>query len=369
VQLVPRARRSQNIGLPARWRFTHGAYYYCVPRGEEEAWDGKQTFRLGKTIPEAYREWADRIQNEDAKSKVQFVGELLDRYALEVIPAKEIATQRRDIRSIATLKKTFNRSPIKGFRPTYVYNYVQLRSKKIDKGNGKVIGGLSAAKHEVAVLSHAFTKAVEWGFLTRHPFKGEVRLEGSAPRTRYVEDWEIIECLTLKNRRKKGSVAAIQAYIRIKLLTGLNQSDLLRLEPARHIKEDGIHVQRRKITKRVGKRTIYEWSPELRSAVKAAMDTRPVHIAPFLFCTKEGRGYIDESISESTGWNSMWQRFMDRVLVETKVTERFTETDLRAKCASDATSLEHARALLSHVDSRTTNKFYRRKPERVTPVK
>jgi hypothetical protein len=43
----------------------------------------------------------------------------------------------------------------------------------------------------------------------------------------------------------------------------------------------------------------------------------------------------------------MWQRFFDRVLAETKVTERFSEHDLRAKCASDAKSLEHARAMLS----------------------
>jgi len=64
----------------------------------------------------------------------------------------------------------------------------------------------------------------------------------------------------------------------------------------------------------------------------------------------------------------MWQRFMDRVLAETKVTQRFTEHDVRAKRASDAETLEHARALLSHADARTTNTIYRRKPERVRPL-
>ena len=53
---------------------------------------------------------------------------------------------------------------------------------------------------------------------------------------------------------------------------------------------------------------------------------------------------------------------------ETKVIKRFTEHDLRAKCASDAESLEHARALLSHADARTTEAIYRRKPERVKPL-
>jgi len=51
-----------------------------------------------------------------------------------------------------------------------------------------------------------------------------------------------------------------------------------------------------------------------------------------------------------------------------KITVRFTEHDLRAKCASDASSLEHARALLSHADPRTTDAIYRRKPEHVKPL-
>ncbi len=92
----------------------------------------------------------------------------------------------------------------------------------------------------------------------------------------------------------------------------------------------------------------------------------PSVLSPFLFCNKFGRGYIDEETSKADGWDSMWQRFMDRVLDDTKVIERFTEHDLRAKCAS---SLEHARALLSHVDTRTTKRFYRRKPEVVDSLK
>lgn len=37
--------------------------------------------------------------------------------------------------------------------------------------------------------------------------------------------------------------------------------------------------------------------------------------------------------------------------------------------ASDAETLEHARALLAHADSRTTERVYRRKPERVKPLR
>ncbi|WP_379677382.1 hypothetical protein [Massilia consociata] len=60
---------------------------------------------------------------------------------------------------------------------------------------------------------------------------------------------------------------------------------------------------------------------------------------------------------------------MTRLLTETKVVVRFTEHDLRAKCASDAKTLEHARALLAHADGRLTDRVYRRKPETVDPLR
>lgn len=43
----------------------------------------KKQFRLGNTLPDAYRVWADRLATlDDAKT----IGELLDRYALQVVP-------------------------------------------------------------------------------------------------------------------------------------------------------------------------------------------------------------------------------------------------------------------------------------------
>jgi integrase len=65
----------------------------------------------------------------------------------------------------------------------------------------------------------------------------------------------------------------------------------------------------------------------------------------------------------------MWQRFMTRVLKETKVREKSTEYDLRAKYASDAQSLEHARSLLVHADSRITERVYRGKTEHVCRIR
>lgn len=118
------------------------------------------------------------------------------------------------------------------------------------------------------MLGHAFTKAVKWGYLKRHPFKGEVELTRIKKNDRYIEDWEIVEVLALESRCKKGSVLAIQAYIRIKLMTGMARSDLLRLRVDEHLKDDGIHIQRHKTSGSTAKRTAYAWIPELRAAVE-----------------------------------------------------------------------------------------------------
>jgi integrase len=126
------------------------------------------------------------------------------------------------------------------------------------------------------------------------------------------------------------------------------------------------HVTRHKTQLTTGKPTIYDYAlvPERLDAVKVALAVRPA-LSPFLFCNRRGEGYFNEKTGLCNGWDSIWQRFMERVLAETKVTARFTEHDLRAKVGSDAGSLERARALLQHADVRTTDRVYRRKPERV----
>lgn len=352
---MPKPRKPENKGLPARWRLLHGAYYYAVPPEALAHWDNKQLYRLGKTLPEAYKVWAAKLETV---GNIKTVDKLLDRYVLEVVPIKGAKQQADAERYIRRLRKTFGALPLADIKPQLIYQFV-------DKADAKV-----SAHRAIALLSHAFTKAVEWGHIDRHPFKGEVRLKGEAPRTRYVEDWEIVECLSLDSKRKKGSVLAIQAYIRIKLLTGMRRGDLLRLQPARDFKDDGIHVEPGKTSTTTRKRIIIEWTDELRAAVEMAKQARPVDISPWLFCTNKGECYFDEEKETATGWDSMWQRFMvDRVLGETKVKERFTEHDLRAKCASDAETLEHARSLLAHADGKLTERVYRRKPEKVRPLR
>lgn len=349
---MPRARKPENQGLPKRWRHVHGAYYYQVPPGQEGAWDGKQTFRLGTNLPDAYKVWAERLQ---VVEHARTIAALLDRYALEVIPKKKPTTQAQNKSAIKPVRATFGPMALGDIKPRHVYQYIDRREAK------------TSAHREMELLSHALTKAVEWGYLDRHPFKGEVRLEGEKARTRYVEDWEIVECLSIESRRKAGSVLAAQAYIRLKLLTGIRRGDMLRLTMS-SLREDGIYVEPGKTEGSTGKRMIIQWSDELRAAVGMAKAARPVQLSPYLFCNMKGECYFKEN-GRAGGWETLWRNFMTRVMEETKVKDHFTEHDLRAKCASDAATLEHARSLLAHADSKLTDRVYRRRPEVVKPLR
>jgi integrase len=378
--MTPRRRNPENKKLPERWRWYHGAYRYSVPRGDEHYFDGKKNFRLGKTLTEAYDEWARRLQAkksaEDAaaigagmqpteKALPHFIKEGLERYLLEVTPAKAVRSQANDRKTIPVLVQRFGHFPITGAgmpEPRHVYEYVSHRK---NARTGKP--ARTAAHREMELLSHAYTKFIQWGCLNEHPFKRHVRLQGdlAIPRRegRYVEDWEIQEVLKLKPLRKYGSVKMCQAYIRLKLeLKGLRMTDMLQLQPARHFTDAGILIAASKTSRSTGKKLLYRWTPERRAAVEAALNARPIDIAPWLFCTSTGDCYVSQEDTSASGFESVWQRFMERVVKETKVA-RFKERDIRAKVGSDAETVEEAQQMLGHADAGVTRRHYRRKPE------
>jgi integrase len=353
---MPRPRLKSNTGLPARWRFKNGAYRYQVPRGLESQWDGKREFTLGKTLPEAYKVWAARVASP---TKVTTVGDLLDRYLLEVVPNKKPATRSSDMRVVPIIKKRFGHFAVEpgptSVEPHHIYEYVSKNK-----------GRLTRAHREMAVLSHALTWAVQWGIIKKHPFLREVRFERDLQpkrKKRYVEDWEIVEALSLKPYRKRGSVLMCQAWIRLKLSNiGLRATDMMRLKVS-DANAEGFTVQPSKTENTTERVQFFKWTPDRKRAWDMALAARPLDIAPYLFCNKHGESYFDEETGSASGFESIWQRFMTRVLKETKVKVRFAERYLRSKVGSDAESLERAQRILGHADRKVTQTFYRLKPD------
>lgn len=112
--MPPIARLPENRKLPARWVHKHGAFYYLPPPEVRHLWDGKSWFRLGTTLPEAYRVWAERIGRPQT---VTTIGELLDRYLLEVVPTKAPKTATENVKQIARLRLVFGHMALTDLEP------------------------------------------------------------------------------------------------------------------------------------------------------------------------------------------------------------------------------------------------------------
>lgn len=362
--MAPKPRKKENTGVPKGWRWKNGAWRYRVPHGLECLWDGKKEFTLGKSLPEAYRTWAERI---DAPVDLPTMDKAFDRYLIEEVPTKSHSWQESQRICITRLRKVFGKMRPASIKPSHAYKYHDIVKRE---------HGPYPARHDLQTLSHVLTKLVEWGSIDRNPIKGEVRLKREAPRSRLVEDWEISEAMTLGDvkTRKDGKPAKIPRgvetcllYMRLKLMTGLRRIDILGLKLS-DLKDDGIHVMPSKTENTTGRRLIIEWTPELWDLIDEIKAIPPRRIGTAtLFITREGKSYLNDE-REANGFDSIWQRFMDKVLERTKVTERFQERDLRAKVASESDTLEEASARLGHSSTEITQRVYRRKPVRVLPL-
>lgn len=346
--MSPRKRNRENKGLPARWRFRAGKYRYQVPKGLEHLWDGKKEFTLGKTLPEAHRVWASRV---DSANRVTTMGDLLERYEREVVPQKKKSTQRGQPAILTTLRGVFGGMRPHDIKPHHAYSYFDKRSAK------------TAAKREIEVLRHALSMAVRWGVIDKNPLLKELELELPKSKQEYVTDEQILAVLSLE---PKGGARVIQAYISLKLLTALRRTDLLRLQLS-DLHESGIVTE----ISKTGDAIELEWTPRLREAVAECKAARPIDLSPWLFCTRKGQPYIKADAS-ANGFESLWQRTMKKVAdAEGKAGrkfKRFPERALRNKCATDADSLQHAQELLAHASAETTRRWYRLKPEKVKPL-
>ncbi len=332
-------RKSENRGYPSGWRWKHGAWRYRVPLGSEHLWDGKREFTLGRTDVEAYKTWADRLE---LQYYARTIADLLDRYAQQVVPTKAPITQRHNLKSIARLHLVFGHMTIPALRTIHAQQYLDLRRAKPYSAN-----------RDIELLSHAYACAIRWGLTETSPIKGRVQYHRETPRRRYITDDELRIFIESAN-------PAQRAYTALKVLTGLRRNDILTLRIA-DLKEDGIHVEPSKTINTTGTRMVIEWTEALRQAVEQAKAARPRDIAPWLFCTRNGGCYVRSG--GASGWESNWQRLLDRAPIE-----RFKDSDLRAKTASDLPT-DLAAALLGHADPKITRRVYQRAPRKVKPLR
>lgn len=321
-------RRKHDKHLPLRIYHRGKTYYFVDHTGK---W-----LPLGRTASDMYRAYAAMVEERP----IGTMSDLFDRYVAEVIPHKAPRTQRDNQYEMQFLRAALRSMVPAEFRPRDGYAYYNERKKK----------SLRRALAEMALLSHVFTKAIEWGVVEENPCR-EIRKERAKPRRRYVSEAEYAAAY-------KVMTPMVQCAMDLAVLTGLRPGDLLGLTRV-NLTDDGIEVA----TSKTGKRLLIEWSEALRSTVKRALAQIPQVRQPVI-CNKQGKAYTVD------GFNTIFYRAMCKAVKDEKsgLTERFQFRDLRAKSASDDT-VEAASKRLGHADPKITERVYRRKAERAKPLR
>jgi len=304
-------RKKNDRHLPARMRYSHGAYFRVV-RGRWES--------LGREYGAALRKWAEL---EAAPPQVATVGDALDVYVRDGVPKLKPATQRDYLRICGELRRAFGDAALADVQPTHVAQYLEKRSKAV------------AANREIAVLSSVFNLAMRLGYAQSNPCRG-VRRNREKPRTRLPTAAELA---TLR----LAATPMVRAMIDVSLITGMRKGDLLALTIA-DLTERGIELR----TSKTGAAVCYRWNDTLREAVDTARGSRQV--GP-LFITR-----LRKRWSES-GLDTVW----DKLRTKAGVTDLHWH-DLRAWALTTAARLhgrDHAQALGAHASASTTDIYLR----------
>ena len=157
----------------------------------------------------------------------------------------------------------------------------------------------------------------------------------------------------------KCPVAWLKCYVKLKLMTGLRQVDLLLLT-VRNITPEGLLVTPHKTENSSGKTTLYEWTPELRKVISQLKTIPPSSM--HLFKTQQGKLFFQDG-TRTAAFKSAWARWM--VMFPKEL--RFSERSIRNLVGSED-GLDEASKRLGHADTSTTAKYYRLKPTVVTPL-
>lgn len=296
-------KRKARLDLPERVYFHHGAYYFVHADGRWE--------KLDRDYAKAMARWAELIQ---APQRSETVSDLLDRYCREVIPTKAPRTQKDNLGEIRYLRPFFGAMAIDAVSPIHVAQYRDARTAKT-RGN-----------REVALLSHAYSKACEWGLVQSNPCR-EVKRNRERPRDRYVTDEEL-------EKFKEICPPWLKTYLSIKALTGLRQQDLLALKWS-DISDTVLTVRPRKTQDSTSKRIAIVLTPELSGLIASLPK-----LGSTCFCTRQHKAY------SSAGFGSIWRRLMTKHV--SNGNERFHEHDIRGKVATDMGDPYAAQRLLGH---------------------
>jgi integrase len=334
---------TKNLHLPPRMRvkttLSGRKYYYYDMGGKPRRWKA-----LGGDFVDALRQYADLEGGNRTGEKLVTFRHVAQRYLTEVLPSKAPETQRTNLLQLDKLYLFFDAPPaaLDDIKPIHIRKYLDWRQDVP-----------VAANREIALFSHIFNKAREWGATDRpNPCAG-IRKHREVGRDVYVGD------ALYKLVWEKADVPLREA-MDLAYLTGQRPADVLKMDE-RDVRDGVISVRQNK----TGARLRIEVVGEL-ALLLAGLATRKTTHNP-----RSTRLIVDEH-GKPLGRAGLRFRF-DRARDAAGIAKAdFQFRDLRAKAGTDkelSTDLREAQALLGHGSSAMTEHYVRKRGIRATPTR
>jgi len=337
-------RRKRDKHLPARVYLDHGAYFFR-PKESKPGGERPKAVHLGRELPEALAKYAAIIGTQWSGHTL---GDVIDRYRLEVLPTKAEKTQKDQGPELDRLKKWCGHFLPQNLTKQLCYKYMDNRRDK----HGKKVP--VAARHEIALLGHVFEHAIKWGVTgVANPVRDlDYGKRKGKRRQVTLEEVEAVKALCRDER--------IRLAIDLAVIIGQRRGDLLTVNRSQFT-DKGIRVGVSK-TQDSGVAAIdMEWSEELRDIMERSKRLTPHIPNDYIIRTKKGKPYT------GSGFYSIWQRLMAKHVKNGG--KHFTFNDLRSVSADAAATVEEARDRLGHTSTATTQRWYRRAPTKAKPAK
>lgn len=323
-------RRRTDKHLPARMYLEHGAYYFRAP--------GQPRKNLGRDLGIALTKYASIV---GASWSGRTLGDVIDRYRIEVLPLKRSEQTREDqAKQLDRLKLAFGHFLPDNVTAQHCYKYADARRGK----DGKRVP--VAARHEISLLGHIFGKGIRWGIAIGNPVRG-IEFDRS-PKRRQVTIAEIEALRALANPRM---AAAIDLAVNI----GQRRGDMLTLKHSDLT--DELHIEQSK----TGAKIEMERSVVMLAIVERLKAFKPDIPNVYLIRARDGQPYTPD------GFSSIWKRLMAKYLKLNPQAKKFTFHDLRSVSADGAATAEEARDRLGHSDVATTKRYYLRGAVKAKP--
>lgn len=275
------------------------------------------------------------------------------RYMRDIIPKKSERTQKDNKAELRQLRPVFDEIPVDAITPSMIAAYRDKRSAK------------TRANREIALLSHVFNIAREWGLTNReNPCQG-VRKNKETPRDYYANDavWKAVY--------QKGEIE-LQEAMDLAYLTGQRPADV-RLMRVDDVEGVYLRVGQGKTSKRI--RILMEVDGQKNSLglLIERIIARPKKInSGYLIVSKSGKKVSERMLCQR--WDDARSKAVAEAIEQgdqglAKKIAGFQFRDIRPKVASEILDLDDASRLLGHSKQETTKKIYVRVGAIANPTK